>query len=153
MKNKINSIPLQNQSSLTPLICVLVIALLFVVELSNAVAGRGGASQADFKHACLSKTTDDPSYMVAVERVTSVPMVKKWSASLGAKSRMALGGHIFDKTEFIKGRCYWSISFYESDPTQLRLWKIFRVDVRAKSIFIMDDEGDYLPIHSSTQLK
>ena len=63
----------------------------------------------------------------------------------------ALGGHIVDTTEFIKGRCYGSISFYESEPTRQRLWKIFRVAVRAKSIFVMDDEGDYLPIRLSTE--
>jgi len=131
---------------------VLIISLLFAVEFADAVAGHP-ASQADSKQACLATTTDDTSYRAAVERVSSVPMVKKWSASLRAQSRMALGGHIVDTTEFIKGHCYGSISFYESEPSRQRLWKIFRVAVRAKSIFVMDDEGDYLPIHLSTELK
>jgi len=128
---------------------VLIISLLLAVEFNGAVAGSA-ASQANSKQACLATTTNDPSYRVAVERITSVPMVKKWSASLTAQSRIAPGGHIFDKTEFIKGNCYWSISLYESSRIQLRLWKVFRVDIERKNIFIMNDEGDYFPIYSST---
>ena len=127
-----------------PRTAVLIISLLFAVEFGDAIAGNS-ASQPNSKHACLATTTNDSSYMVAVERITSVPMVKTWSASLTAQSRMAPGGHVFDKTEFIKGNCYWSISLYESSPIQLRLWKVFRVDIERKNIFIMDDEGDYLP--------
>lgn len=135
-----------------PRTLVLIISLLLAIEFDGAVGGSA-VSQANAKHTCLATTTNDPSYMMAVERVTSVPMVKKWSASLTAQSRMALGGHVFDKTEFIKGNCYWSISLYESSPIQLRLWKVFRVDIERKNIFIMNDEGDYFPIHSSTQSK
>ncbi|TAL54010.1 MAG: hypothetical protein EPN89_01335 [Methylovulum sp.] len=131
---------------------VLIISLLSVVEFGDVVAGNP-ASQANAKQSCLAATTDELSYRAAVERVSLVPMVKTWRASLGAQGRMALGGHIFDKTEFINGRCYWSISFYESDPAQQRLWKIFRVDVKAKGIFVMDDDGDYLPIYPPAQLK
>lgn len=125
---------------------LVLILLLLAVEFDGVVAGNA-VSQANSKHACLVTTTKDSSYMMAVERITSVPMVKTWSASLTAQSRMAVGGHVFDKTEFIKGNCYWSISLYESSPIQLRLWKVFRVDIERKNIFIMNDEGDYFPIY------
>lgn len=134
-----------------PRTVLLIISLLFAIEFGGAVAGDT-VSQANSKHACLA-TTNDPSYRVAVEQVTSVPIVKEWSASLTAQSRMALGGRVFDKTEFIEGNCYWSISLYESNPIQLRLWKIFRVDIKRKNIFIMNDEGDYVLIYPSTQSK
>lgn len=88
--------------------------------------------------------------MVAVERVTSVPMVKDWGASLGGQSRMALGWN--DKTEFVGGHCYWSISFYKSDSKQMQLWKKFRVDVTSNDIYMMDDDGNYLPLASSSTL-
>jgi len=127
---------------------VLIISLLPVVEFGDVVAGNP-ASQANAKQSCLAATTDELSYRAA----SLVPMVKTWRASLGAQGRMALGRHIFDKTEFINGRCYWSISFYEPDPAQQRLWKIFRVDVKAEGIFVMDDDGDYLPIYPPAQLK
>lgn len=123
---------------------VLIIALLFVVGLGNAMADEM-TTPAGFKQACLAKTTNDPSYMAAVERITAIPIVKNWAASLGEGVRMAVGRPI-DKTELVKGYCYWSISLYESDSTRLLLWKVFRVGIKSSNIYVMDDEGNYLPI-------
>jgi hypothetical protein len=89
-------------------------------------------------------TTDAPSYISAVVSVTSRPMVKEWIRLMDPQSRMASGGSGLDKPEFIDGICYWSISLYESNVSQLRLWKIFRVDISNKRIFVMNDEGEYV---------
>lgn len=138
---------MKNKFKMTKLQTVFAIALLFAAEFfSDSVAGRM-APQANLKYACLATTTNAPSYMVAVERVTSLPMVKDWGASLGVQSRMALGWN--DKTEFVGGHCYWSISFYKSDAKQMQLWKIFRVDVTSNDIYVMDENGNYLPLASS----
>jgi hypothetical protein len=82
-----------------------------------------------------------------------MPMVKEWNTLLASQNKMALGGRVLDKTEFIEGSCYWSISLYESTPIQLRLWKIFRVDIQRKNVFTMNDEGDYIFIYPPSPSK
>lgn len=110
---------------------VLMLSLVLIFGFSCTKAGD--TTQQDYaQQTCLAITTDDPSYEAAVERVTSMPMVKEWIALLDSQSRMALGGFALDKTEFIEGMCYWSIALYESEPTHLHLWKIFRVDIKGK---------------------
>ncbi|WP_348757205.1 hypothetical protein [Candidatus Methylocalor cossyra] len=131
---------------------VLMLSLVLIFGFSCTKAGD--TTQQDYaQQTCLAITTDDPSYRAAVARVASMPMVKEWIALLDSQSRMALGGRTLDKTEFIEGNCYWSISLYESNSIQLRLWKIFRVDIKRKNILIMNDEGDYVLISPSTQSK
>lgn len=122
---------------------VLIIALPFVVGLGDAIADEM-AIHAGSKQACLTKTTNDSSYMAAVKQLTSLPIVKDWQASLGSESRMALGWD--DKTKFVRGHCYWSISFYRNDAKQMRLWKVFRAGIEPSNIYVMDDEGNYLPV-------
>lgn len=131
---------------------ILIISLFLIFEFSS-IRAEDTALQGYSQQMCLAIATDAASYRAAVERVTSMPMVKKWIALLNSQSHMSLGGHVLDKTEFIEGNCYWSISLYESTPTQLRLWKIFRVDIKRKNIFIMNDEGDYVLIAPSIQSK
>ncbi|MDH2915913.1 MAG: hypothetical protein PXX77_03455 [Gallionella sp.] len=128
-------------SSLTLCIALASASLLPPDTLADGFASKD-EKRAAFIHECLSTTTDSPSYMHAVDRVTSMPMVKDWVTSLTGVRRMAIGKHV-DKTELVGRRCYWSISIYESDLTQLRLWKVFRVDVKTNSIFVMGDDGDY----------
>jgi len=133
-----------------------IVALIFSIVLVfgfNYTKADGTVRQDFTQQTCLSVATDNLSYREAAEQVTSMPMVKEWSALLDSQSRMALGGRALDKTEFIEGNCYWSISLYESNPIQLRLWKIFRVDIRMKNIFTMNDEGDYVLISPPTQSK
>lgn len=77
-----------------------VLILLFTAS-GFSVALAGGASQAEPERTCLAITSNDSSYMVAVGRVTSIPMAKDWIASLGGEGRMALGWD--DKTEFRGG--------------------------------------------------
>jgi hypothetical protein len=143
------AVSLSQESILTKLSilqAVLAIALLFAVALpSNAVADAL-TTQTDVKRACLSKTTDDPTYMKAVERANALPIVLDWEKSLGSQSRMALG--VRDNTEFIEGRCYWSVSFYRSDSSHMLLWKIFRVGITTSDIFMMNHFGKFLPVDS-----
>ncbi|MGZ5025869.1 MAG: hypothetical protein ACXWE9_01745 [Methylobacter sp.] len=131
---------------------ILITSLFFIFELSS-IRAEDTALQDYSQQTCLALTIDDPSYNAAVERVTSMPMVKEWISLLSPPSQMALGGRVFDQTEFIEGKCYWSISLYESTPAQLRLWKIFRVDIQRNNIFLMNDEGDYVHIAPSTPSK
>ncbi len=111
-------------------------------------------TRASSKQACLTKTTNDPSYMAAVKQLTSLQMVKDWQALLvGSESRMALGWS--DETEFVSGHCHWSISFYENGSSVMQLWNSFQVGLTAGEIYIMDYvDGDYVPLApSSTLLK
>jgi hypothetical protein len=123
-----------------------ILLLIAAVSVCDVVAGE--VSPTYVKHSCLEIKANDPSYMEAVKRVTSTPMVKDWVSSLGQQERMVLGQHI-DKTEFIKGHCYWSISIYESNEHQFRLWKVFRASMNSNDIYVMGDEGSYLSFTSS----
>lgn len=143
---------MKNRFWLITLQTVIAIAILFEVGFLGDAVSDGMTSQADVKHACSSKTSDDPSYMVSVERVTSLQIFKDWKASLDSNSRIALGWD--NKTEFVRGHCYWSISFYKNDSKQMQLWKAFQVGITSNDIYMMDDEGNYLPlVPSSTLLK
>lgn len=133
-------------------IVALIFSLVFVFGFKYTKAG-GSVRQDYTQQTCLGVANDNLSYRQAVEQVASMPMVKEWSSLLDSRSRMALGGRFLDKTEFIEGNCYWSISIYESNPIQLHLWKIFRVDIRRKNIFTMNDEGDYVFISPPNQSK
>ena len=137
---------MKNTIKLAAMQAVLVVALLFTAAFANNAVAETLTSQTDVKRACLSRTTDDPSYMEAVERANALPIVLEWEQSLGNQSRMALG--VRDKTEFIEGRCYWSVSFYRSDSSQMQLWKIFRVGITTSDIYMMNHLGKYLPVGS-----
>jgi len=116
-------------------------SLIPLDSLSDGFANKEEA-RVDYRRGCLAITTNNSTYMRAVDKVTSMPMVKDWVASLTAERRMAIGKHL-DKTELVEGHCYWSISIYESDSSQLHLWKIFRVDIKTYNIFVMNDDGDF----------
>lgn len=123
----------------------LITSLFLIFEFSSARAKDARLSDYS-EQTCLAIATDNPSYSTAIEQITSMPMVKEWIAQLGSQNQMTLGGSALDQTEFIEGNCYWSISLYEASPAQLRLWKIFRVDIQRKNIFILNDDGDYVLI-------
>lgn len=126
---------------------VLITALLIAVKLGDVSAG-GIVTPASAKDACLAMTTNDPSYAVAVKRLTALSMVKDWQASLGSESRMALGWD--DQTEFVRGYCYWSISFYRNDAKQMQLWNLFQVGITSNDTYTMDYvTGDYVPVSQS----
>lgn len=117
---------------------------LAVVSLS--FASNLALSKTETEQECLARTTDESSYAAAVNLVVNLPIVKTWIDQMGQQRRMALGKHI-DKTEFVSGRCYWSLSLFESGDEQLRLWNIFRVSINGRRAYRMNADGTYVPIN------
>jgi hypothetical protein len=85
---------------------------------------------------CQALTTTDKTYTFGVQRIMKLSAVKTWIILLDKNSRrLAIGANV-DKPVFKGGRCFWSVSLYESDESKLQLWREYLVEINGSQIFI-----------------
>lgn len=83
---------------------------------------------------CINLATTDKTYATGVQRVMELNAVKTWMSLLEKNSkRLAIGANV-DKSSFKGGRCFWSISLYESDESKLQLWREYLVEINGSKI-------------------
>ncbi len=104
---------------------------------------RGGyAAQAQDlplnKNDCLALTTSDKSYMESTERIMQLSPVVAWTNYLHVKQKRPALGKNVDKSVFKNGRCFWSISLYESDESKLQLWREYLVEINGKRTYVIN---------------
>ena len=104
------------------------------------VFGYTGISQAKSvtlnQGECQTLTTTDKTYTSSVQRVMKLSAVKTWMSLLDKnRRRLAIGTNV-DKPVFEGGRCFWSISLYESDESKLQLWREYLVEINGSKIRI-----------------
>lgn len=90
------------------------------------------------KASCLALVTSDQTYLESTERVMQLPSVVAWTNYLRVKQKRPALGKNVDKTVFRNGRCFWSISLYESDESKLQLWREYLVEINGKKTYVIN---------------
>lgn len=81
------------------------------------------------KNICLQYSIKDEAYKNALNNLMRYDSVKRWEKQLKIQHKSPAVAHEMNKSVYIKNRCFWKITLYESDGSRMMFWKEYYVRI------------------------